>query len=96
MLSGIEIPLSALRAQVASAVDVVVHTARLSDGSRKIVAVSEVLPLDGGNYRLRDLVAWRTDRRLDDGGLEGTFEMKNEPTFAAQARQLGLTVPSVD
>ena len=96
LLSGIEIPLSALRAQVASAVDVVVHTARLSDGSRKIVAVSEVLPLDGGNYRLRDLVAWRTDRRLDDGGLEGTFEMKNEPTFAAQARQLGLTVPSVD
>ena len=95
LLSGIEIPLSALRAQVASAVDVVVHTARLSDGSRKIVAVSEVLPLDGGNYRLRDLVAWRTDRRLDDGRLEGAFEMKAEPTFAAQARQLGLAVPAV-
>lgn len=90
LLSGIDIPLAALRAQVASAVDVVVHTARLPDGSRKIVAVSEVMPLEEGNYRLRDLMAWRTERRTDDGRLEGTFEMRNEPSFAAQARQLGL------
>lgn len=90
LLSGIDIPLAALRAQVASAVDVVVHTARLPDGSRKIVAVSEVMPLEEGNYRLRDLMAWRTERRTDDGRLEGTFEMRSEPSFAAQARQLGL------
>ena len=64
--------------------------ARLPDGSRKIVAVSEVMPLEDGNYRLRDLLAWRTERRTDDGRLEGAFAMENEPSFAAQARQLGL------
>ena len=58
LLSGVDIPLAALRAQVASAVQVVVHTARLSDGSRKIAAVSEVLPLEGGDYRVRDLFRW--------------------------------------
>ena len=52
LLSGIDIPLSALRAQVASAIDVVVHTARLTDGSRKIVAISEILGLKMENTSL--------------------------------------------
>ena len=55
LLSGIDVPLQALRAQVASAIDAVVHTARLSDGSRKVVTISEVLPLEGGDYRVRDI-----------------------------------------
>ena len=46
LLSGIDIPLVALRAQVASAIDAVIHTARLPDGSRKVVEVSEVLRLE--------------------------------------------------
>ena len=55
LLSGIDIPLSALRAQVASAIGAVVHTARLSDGSRKVVSIAEVLPLERGEYRVREL-----------------------------------------
>ena len=59
LLSGIELPLRAVRAQVASAVHLVVCCARLPDGSRKITYVSEVLPLDGnGEYRVQDLFVW--------------------------------------
>lgn len=93
LLSGIDIPLSALRAQVASAVQGVVHTARLSDGSRKIVAVSEVLPLEHGEYRTSDLIRWRTDRVTPDGKIEGGFELVNEPTFVPEARLAGIELP---
>ena len=93
LLSGIDIPLSALRAQVASAVNAVVHTARLSDGSRKIVAISEVLPLEGGEYRVRDLVRWHTDRITPEGRLEGGFEYVNDPTFSADAAIAGIELP---
>ncbi len=74
LLSGIDIPLQALRAQVASAIDAVVHTARLSDGSRKVVAISEVLPLENGDYRVRDLQCWKTDAIAPDGAVTGHFE----------------------
>ena len=93
LLSGIDIPLAALRAQVASAVQAVVHTARLSDGSRKIVAVSEVLPLESGEYRVSDLYRWRTDRVTPEGKVEGVHELVNVPSFAQDAALAGITLP---
>lgn len=90
LLSGIDIPLSALRAQVASAIDVVVHTARLSDGSRKVVAVSEVLPLENGEYRVRDLQTFKTESIGPDGTVTGSFNVLEKPTFAEQAAIHGL------
>lgn len=93
LLSGIDIPLTALRSQVASAIDAVVHTARLSDGSRKVVAVSEVLPLKDGEYQTRDLLVWQTRRILPDGHIEGAFVLKNQPTFAEEAAIANLPLP---
>lgn len=93
LLSGIDIPLTALRAQVASAIDAVVHTARLSDGSRKVIAISEVMPLKDGEYRTRDLIVWQTDRISPDGKVEGRFVLKNQPTFTEQAAIAQIPLP---
>ena len=72
LLSGIELPLRAVRAQVASAVHLVVCCARLADGTRKITYVSEVLPLDSnGEYRVQDLFLWVQTGRTADGGILG-------------------------
>lgn len=90
LLSGIDIPLVALRSQVASAIDAVVHTARLSDGTRKIVSVAEVCPLSQGDYQVRELVRWVTDSIAPDGRVEGRFESVAEPSFAGQARICGV------
>jgi len=90
LLSGIDIPLSALRSQVASAIDLVVHTARLSDGSRKIVSVAEVLPLEGGDYRVRELMRWKTSSISPEGRVEGGFEVVEEASFVEQAKILGV------
>ena len=87
LLSGIDIPLSALRSQVASAIDVVVHTARLSDGSRKITAVSEVLGLKNGEYELQDLYLYKIRGIGPDGSLDGFFTGTGcRPTFLHDAR----------
>lgn len=90
LLSGIDIPLSALRSQVASAIDAVVHTARLPDGSRKITSIDEILPLENGEYRTRMLYRWRTDSVAPDGKIEGCFEKGEEPTFAGDAKIYGI------
>jgi pilus assembly protein CpaF len=92
LLSGIDIPLSALRSQVASAIDAVVHTARLSDGSRRIVSIAEVLPLENTEYRVRELQRWVTESISPDGKVSGRFEMVAEPSFADMARIAGVVL----
>jgi pilus assembly protein CpaF len=60
LMSNVAIPLSALRAQVASAVHVIVQVMRFSDGSRRVVQISQVLPLDSqGRYQTEDLFVLR-------------------------------------
>jgi pilus assembly protein CpaF len=73
-----------------SGVDAVIHTARLSDGSRKIVAISEVLPLENGEYRLKELQRWHTDSISEGGTVVGGFEMLGTPTFAPMAKIYGV------
>ena len=91
LLSGIDIPLTALRAQVSSAIDVVVHTARLSDGSRKITHVSEVLPLKDGEYRVEDLYVFRMTGKDSEGKITGEHGgAGTPPTFMNEAELLGL------
>ena len=79
LLSGIDLPLQALRSQVASAIDAVVHTARLSDGSRKVMSVAEVLPLENNEYRVRELRRWTTESIAPNGKVFGHFEKVANP-----------------
>lgn len=95
LLSGVEIPLMALRSQVASAIDAVVHTARLSDGSRKVIAISEVLPLKNGEYQTQDLIAWKTEGLDENGKIQGRFVLKARPTFVEQASLMGIELPEM-
>ncbi len=55
MMSGVELPLHALRAQIASAIDLIVLVTRFNDGRRGLTQIAEVLPLaDDGKYRLQE------------------------------------------
>ena len=91
LLSGIDIPLSAIRNQVSSAIHVVVHTARLSDGTRKITNVAEVMPLQNGEYAGRDLIRYVVESRDDKGKLKGRHCGTGVlPTFFEEARLHGI------
>ena len=90
IMSGIDFPLTAIRAQVASAINAIVQTARLSDGSRKVVSISEILPLEAGQYRTRELYAWKTESASPDGTLIGHHELRETPSFVEEAKMMGL------
>ena len=93
ILSGANLPLMAIRMQVASAINCVVHTMRLPDGSRKIVEIAEVLPLENGEYRLRSLMRWETRSVAPDGTVTGGFLLGECPTFRDDAELLHLELP---
>ena len=93
IMSGIEMPLTAVRMQVASAINCVVHTMRLPDGSRKIVEIAENLPLDHGEYRMRSLMKWHTDSLAPDGTVTGRFVLGEKPSFADDAKIMGIELP---
>ena len=66
MMSNVNLPLHALRAQVASAIDVVVQVTRFSDGRRAVTQIAEVLPLDDdGRYRISDMFTYKLDEKSD-------------------------------
>jgi len=93
IMSGIDLPLTALRMQVASAINCVVHTMRLPDGSRKIVEIVEVLPLEHGEYRTRQLMCWKTDSIAPDGKVNGRFLLGEKPSFVEDAKIMGIELP---
>ncbi|MEZ4845453.1 MAG: CpaF family protein [Bdellovibrionota bacterium] len=94
LMSDVEMPLVALRSQVASAVDIVIQASRLRDGSRKITHISEVLDLDEkGNYQVNDIFVYQAKDVGKDGKMVGEHvPTGNIPTFLEDAKAQGFTV----
>lgn len=63
-LMGVELPLEAIRRQIASGVDILIHLGRLSDKSRKVLEISEVLGFESGEVRLNCLYQWKIGEGL--------------------------------
>lgn len=84
LMGDVDIPVYALRAQVASAIDLVIQISRFHSGARKITHISEVLPLDPeGHYAVKDLFNLQIPEggSVDEGVLEWTG---NEPGFKTE------------
>jgi pilus assembly protein CpaF len=92
LMSGVEIPLHALRAQVASAVDLVVQISRLRDGSRRVECISEILGLDEqGSYDTCDLFRFEYAESAEDGRIRGALARTGQrPSFAEQPYLKGM------
>ena len=69
LFAGIELPVKAIREQVSSAVDLIVHMARFNDGSRHITHVTEVMGMEGEIITLQDLFVYE-HRGVDSAGPE--------------------------
>jgi len=91
--SGIELPMVAVRAQVASAINVIICCERLADGSRKTTAISEVLPLsEKGDYRTQDIFVFTPTHKDADGHIHGYHAPTGVlPHFLARLRAYGFT-----
>jgi pilus assembly protein CpaF len=74
LMAGLDLPVQAIRRQIASSIHLIVQQARLSDGARKVTSITEVVGLgDDGEVELREIFSFKVKRTLADGKLEGTF-----------------------
>ena len=93
LMSGYELPLRSIREQIASAVDLIVHTARLKDGSRKIVNITEVYGIEDDEILTQDVFAFE-QTGVRDGKVEGTLKPTGiRPTFMGKFKESGVELP---
>ena len=71
LMSGMDLPSRAIREQIASAVDIIIHESRMSDGSRKVTAISEVTGLEGNQIVMQDIFAFGQEGVGPDGKVIG-------------------------
>jgi pilus assembly protein CpaF len=93
LMSGVDLPSRAIREQVASAVQIIVQEARLSDGSRKIVAISEITGMEGQQIVMQDLFVFRQTGLDANGRIQGKLTATGAmPTFFDTLSVRGLTL----
>ncbi len=86
--------LPAIRADIAQAIHLILQIARLDDGSRRVVSVTEVQGLKGDNIVLQDLFVWEPSGVAETGRLTGAFKATGAtPSFAAKLAAMGLPFP---
>jgi septum site-determining protein MinD len=92
LMSGVELPIRAIREQVASAIHIIVQTARLSDGSRKVTAITEVVGmLDETHVNLQDMFVYRQTGVDKEKNVIGYFTpLGYIPTFYDEIRARGI------
>ena len=78
LMTGYELPLRAIREQIASAVDLIVHTARLKDGSRKIMNITEVYGIEDDEILTQDIFAFE-QTGIEDGKIQGDAAADRRP-----------------
>ncbi len=94
LMGEVELPLQAVRAQVATAIEIIVQCSRLRDGSRKVTHVTEVLGLDGqGGYRTQDIFLFQIDKADSQGKIVGHHVATgNLPSFIDDAKTQGFNI----
>jgi len=91
---GLEMPLWALRKQIAAAVDLIVQHEFRPDGSRKVTRLTEVAGMDGEQIALRDLFEYRPTGHDADGHETGNWTCLGvRPAFLAKCARYGVTIP---
>ena len=95
LMAGLELPLGAVREQIASAIDLVIHLERLNDGSRRVIEVSDVAGMEGNVIMLNSIYAFDFAAGIDANGHHvGTIEPSGiRPTFERKLRRSGLELP---
>ena len=77
VLMGMDMPLGAIRRQIASGIDIIVHLGRLRDKTRKVLKMVEVLGYENGEIRLQTLFEFR-EREFQNGRIQGEWVKLNE------------------
>jgi pilus assembly protein CpaF len=92
LMAGFDLPIRAIREQMASAIDVIVHLSRLRDGSRRVTHVTEVQGMEGDVITLQDIFLFDFGMGVDEGGrFKGHLKPTGiRPKFAEKMADYGI------
>jgi len=86
-MSGLNMAMRAMRQQIASALDVIVQTARLADGRRKTISISEVLGMEGDSIQMQEIFVFEREGLGEGGKIVGRFKPTGlRPSFLSQLK----------
>ena len=93
LMAGMELPSKAVREQVASAINVVVHQERMRDGSRKIVSISEISGMESDVITMTDIFTFE-QTGIEDGQIIGRLRPTGlRPKFMDRIEAAGIHLP---
>ncbi|KAA3639506.1 MAG: CpaF family protein [Armatimonadetes bacterium] len=96
LMAGMDLPIRAIREQVASALDLIVHVHRLRDGTRRVTHVTEVVGMEGDIITLQDLMLFDYGMGFDDNGkYKGYLKATGiRPAFSEHLENMGYHLPA--
>lgn len=94
MMNGMDLPDRAIREQISSAINVIIHLVRFADGTRKVVKIAEITGMEGNTIVMQDIICFE-QRGLDkDGRVLGEFKATGvRPYFAERFKMFGYELP---
>jgi pilus assembly protein CpaF len=93
MMSGVNLPSAAMREQITSALDVVVHLSRMSDGTRRVVSVSEIVGMERDIVAMQEIFVFKKKGVDENGRVLGNYVATGiRPKFADRLSVSGITV----
>ena len=96
LMAGFDLPMRAIREQIASAVDLIIHVSRLKDGTRRVTHVTEVEGMEGEIITLQDLFLFDFGMGVDEDGIyKGRLKATGiRPTFSEDLENQGIRLPA--
>ena len=95
LMAGMELPIKAIREQIASAVDLIVQQSRLRDGSRRITHITEVIGMEGDVVTMQDIFVFKQQGRDENGRITGAIIPTGiKPKFVEKLEDAGITLPN--
>jgi pilus assembly protein CpaF len=94
LMAGYDLPVRAIREQVSSALDAIVHLERLEDGSRRVTSITEVQRMESDVITMQELFRFQIDEITTDGTIVGGLRATGlRPTFIAKFDKRGVGLP---
>jgi pilus assembly protein CpaF len=94
-MAGLNIPDRAIRHQISSAIDVVIQLSRLSDGSRKMMGLHEIVGMEGDMITMQEIFAYKMMGLTDDRKVKGRFITSGiRPKFMSRLEEMGVNLPA--
>jgi pilus assembly protein CpaF len=94
-MANFDIPTEFVRRYVSSALNVIIHVARLADGSRKLVSLQEITGMEGNMITLQEIFSFQQRATGNGDKVEGAFVCKGiRPNFIDRMKMYGITVPN--